>query len=67
MTHAYLTGIHQYLAKTIRTFTQKQEKALAANDPIAAAQWGGAHQELTELRKYVSEHFDLSTDRYPDP
>lgn len=64
MPNDYLVACHRYLTRELdRAETQKRQ-AESCGDNLQAAFHAGQIEELSALRRYMSEHFNLTTQRY---
>ena len=64
MPHAFSVEIHDYLSKKIKLAREGKETAVHKNDTAAQRSFEGQLLELEILRRYLTENFDLKTQKY---
>ncbi|MFH1251757.1 MAG: hypothetical protein V1715_11765 [bacterium] len=64
MPNQFLTEIHEYITEVTTTAKSRQRSADDLNDEVEKNFYAGQIEELQALRQYLTDHFDLSTQRY---
>ena len=64
MPNAYLVACHQFISREIKQAETLKKQADDRGDSLRAAFHVGQIEEYSELRGYMSEHFNLTTQRY---
>jgi hypothetical protein len=64
MAHAFSVEIHDYLSKQILLAGDGQKKAVQEGDNVLHSYYEGQLLELKTLRQYLSDNFDLKTQKY---
>ena len=64
MPNAYLVACHRYITREMDRAETLQRKAETRGDMHQAAYYAGQVEEFSSLRGYMSEHFNLTTQRY---
>ena len=64
MPHAFSVEIHDYLSNKILLLEKNQRKAVQEEDAVLQSYYEGQLLELTSMRHYLTEHFDLKTQKY---
>ncbi len=64
MPHAFSVEIHNYLSNKILLLEKNQRKAIQEEDMVLHSYYEGQLLELTSMRQYLTEHFDLKTQKY---
>lgn len=64
MANSYLKECHDYLTREISRAEAARNQAAAAGDPLAEAFEEGVIDALSDIRWFLSSHFDLATQRY---
>ena len=64
MANQFLVEIHRYLSRQIDTADRARQEARSLGDSARQAFYAGKIDELHKLRAYISEKFDLLTQKY---
>ena len=64
MPNAYLAACHRYITREMKQAEVHKQKAESRGDTHQVAFYAGQVDELLALRGYLSEHFNLTTQRY---
>ena len=64
MANQFLVEIHRYLSRQIDTATRANQEAASLGDKGRQEFYSGKIDELTNLRAFISEKFDLITQKY---
>ncbi|MDF1593991.1 MAG: hypothetical protein P1P89_20990 [Desulfobacterales bacterium] len=64
MPNQFLTEIHAYITEALTDAKSRQRSADVCNDQAGKHFYAGRIEELQALRRYLADHFDLSTQRY---
>lgn len=64
MPNDYLIACHRYITHELDRLHDLRQKAESHGKSHEVAFHEGQIEELTALRQYMSEHFDLTTQRY---
>ena len=64
MANQFLTEIHDHISRRIESDLKNRHHALATGDEKRLAFVDGRLSELRLMRRYLSEHFDLATQKY---
>ena len=64
MPHAFSVEIHDYLSSKILLAGDGREKAAQESDATLHSYYEGQLLELNTLRQYLTDNFDLKTQKY---
>jgi len=64
MPHAFSVEIHDYLSNKIARAREGKKKAVYEKNMAAQSSFEGQLLELESLRHYITENFDLKTQKY---
>jgi hypothetical protein len=64
MANQFLVEIHRYLSRQIDTADRARHEAGSLGDGARQAFYTGKIDELNKLRAFISERFDLLTQKY---
>lgn len=64
MPNDYLVACHRYITRELNRAEALKRKAESGGDMHRAAFYAGQIEEFSALRGYMSEHFNLETQRY---
>ena len=64
MSNAYLVRCHQYITCELDRAEVLKRQAETRGDTLQAAFHAGQIEEFTAIRRYMSEQFNLTTQRY---
>ncbi len=64
MPHAFSVEIHDYLSNKILQIEKNQRKAVQERDDVLQSYYEGQLLELTTMRHYLTDNFDLKTQKY---
>ena len=64
MAHSYSVEIHNYINEKMIVAEEKQRQAKKQNDIETCQFFEGQLKELSEIREYLTERIDLSTQEY---
>lgn len=64
MPHAFSVEIHCYLSEKIKLVREGKEAAIQKGDIDVERYFDGKLLELVNLRHYLTENFDLKTQKY---
>ena len=64
MPNDYLIHCHQYISQKLNQAGALQRQAETRGDQCQAAFHAGQIEELSSLRAFLSEHFNLTTQQY---
>ena len=64
MPNDYLVACHRYITRELERAEVRKRHAESNGDGLQAAFQSGQMEELSALRRYMSAHFNLSTQRY---
>jgi len=64
MPNQFLVEIHDYITAALTAVERLQQSVENRNDPVEKNFYSGQIEELQALRQYLTDHFDLSTQRY---
>jgi len=64
MPHAFSVEIHDYLSREITNTEKNRERAILEKNHAEQCYCEGKLFELVSVRQYLSEHFDLKTQKY---
>ncbi len=65
MPNQYLYEIHRYIAEKVAVIRVRQENAVQEGDRDQETFCDGQLQELSAIKHYLADHFNLSTQTYP--
>jgi hypothetical protein len=60
----FLVEIHEYISRQIEAGLKERSDARSSHDAQRAAFMDGKIDELKTIRRFLSDHFDLTTQRY---
>ena len=64
MPHAFSVEIHNYLSRKILLAEDDRRKAVQESDGCLQSHYEGQLLELNTLRQYLTDNFDLKTQKY---
>ena len=64
MPHAFSVEIHDYLSRKILLAEDGRRKAVQESDDRLQSHYEGQLLELNTLRQYLTDNFDLKTQKY---
>ena len=64
MAHAFSVEIHDYLSEKILLARDGRKKAARDLDDTLCSYYDGQLLELTTMRQYLTDNFDLKTQKY---
>jgi uncharacterized protein YgfB (UPF0149 family) len=64
MANQFLVEIHDYISGRIEAGVKDRSEAQSIQDTDRAAFMDGKINELKMIRRFLSDHFDLSTQKY---
>jgi hypothetical protein len=64
MANQFLVEIHHHISRLIKTGAQEAADAENRGDKARMAVMAGKIDELKNIRSFLSEHFDLTTQKY---
>ena len=64
MANDYLVACHQYITRELKRAETLRQQAETSGDMLQAAFHAGQVEEYNALRQYMSDHFNLTTQRY---
>jgi hypothetical protein len=64
MSNQYLVECHAYITNELNRAAERRLAAAEKGDTLEEAFWDGQVAELSDIRKFISAHFDLLTQRY---
>ena len=64
MPHAFSVEIHDYLSRKMLLAEDDRRKAVQGSDDNLQSHYEGQLLELNTLRQYLTDNFDLKTQKY---
>ena len=64
MANQFLVEIHDYISRQIQAGVTERSAARSRQDVDRAAFLDGKIKELNMMRRFLSDHFDLTTQKY---
>jgi hypothetical protein len=64
MPHAFSVEIHDYLSRKMLLAEDDRRKAVQESDESLQSHYEGQLLELNTLRQYLTDNFDLKTQKY---
>ena len=64
MANQFLVEIHDYISRRIEAGHKERSDAQTRHDAQRAAFMDGRIDELKAIRRFLSDHFDLTTQKY---
>ncbi|MEJ2156467.1 MAG: hypothetical protein P8X96_14100 [Desulfobacteraceae bacterium] len=64
MANQFLVEIHDYISRQIQSGIRERSDARSRQDEDRAAFMDGKIKELNRIRRFLSDHFDLTTQKY---